>query len=119
MTSLAELQAVALELSRKKFDDTPKLKQWLKILVAPGALLGGARPKANLSEANDLWIAKFPSVEDDRDVALWEKLVHDMAADCGIDVPESRMARVGHDYHAFMVRRFDREKGERRFLPLR
>jgi serine/threonine-protein kinase HipA len=116
MTSLATLQAVALELSRKKFDDMPKLKQWLKILVAPGASLGGARPKANLSEANTLWIAKFPSAEDDRDVALWEKLVHDMAAACGINVPESRIARVGHEYHTFMVQRFDRENGERRFF---
>ncbi|SDX86943.1 serine/threonine-protein kinase HipA [Collimonas sp. OK242] len=116
MTSLAELQAVALELSRKKFDDMPKLKQWLKILVAPGASLGGARPKANLSEANELWIAKFPSVEDDRDVALWEKLVHDMAAACGIAVPKSRIERVGHEYHTFMVQRFDRENGERKFF---
>lgn len=116
MTSLAELQAVALELSRKKFDDISKLKQWLKILVAPGASLGGARPKANLSEANELWIAKFPSAEDDRDVALWEKLVHDMAAACGIDVPKSRIERVGHEFHTFMVQRFDRENGERRFF---
>jgi serine/threonine-protein kinase HipA len=116
MTSLAELQAVALELSRKKFDNMSKLRHWLKILVAPGASLGGARPKANLSEANELWIAKFPSVEDDRDVALWEKLLHDMAADCGIDVPESRIERVGHEYHTFMVQRFDRKNGDRRFF---
>lgn len=116
MTSLAALQAVALELSRKKFDDMSKLKQWLKILVAPGASLGGARPKANLSEGDALWIAKFPSAEDDRDVALWEKLVHDMAAACGIDVPASRVKRVGHDYHTFMVQRFDRENGKRKFF---
>ena len=116
MTSLAELQAVALELSRKKFDDMSKLRHWLKILVAPGASLGGARPKANLSEADELWIAKFPSAEDDRDMALWEKLLHDMAADCGIDVPESRIERVGHEYHTFMVQRFDRKSGDRRFF---
>jgi serine/threonine-protein kinase HipA len=116
MTSLGELQAVALELSRKKFDDMSKVRQWLKILVAPGASLGGARPKANLSEGNELWIAKFPSAEDDRDVAAWEKLVHDMAADCGIDVPESRIERVGHEYHTFMVQRFDRENGARKFF---
>lgn len=116
MTSLAELQAVALELSRKKFDDMSKLKKWLQILVAPGASLGGARPKANLSEANELWIAKFPSAEDERDVALWEKLLHDMAADSGIDVPKSRLERVGHEYHTFMVQRFDRENGERKFF---
>ncbi|WP_436567502.1 type II toxin-antitoxin system HipA family toxin [Janthinobacterium sp. HLX7-2] len=116
MTSLAELQQVALELSRKKFDDMLKLRQWLKILVAPGASLGGARPKANLSEAGELWIAKFPSADDDRDVALWEKLLHDMAADCGIDIPPSRIERVGHEYHTFMVKRFDRENGARRFF---
>lgn len=116
MTSLAELQTVALELSRKKFDDMSKLKNWLQILVAPGASLGGARPKANLSEANELWIAKFPSAEDDRDVALWEKLLHDMAADSGITVPKSRIERVGHEYHTFLVQRFDRENGKRKFF---
>jgi serine/threonine-protein kinase HipA len=116
MTSLGELQAVALELSRKKFDDMSQLKKWLQILVAPGASLGGARPKANLSESKELWIAKFPSAEDDRDIALWEKLVHDMAADSGIDVPKSRIEQVGHEYHTFMVQRFDRENGERKFF---
>ena len=116
MTSLVELQSVAMELSRKRFDDTDKLRQWLKVLVAPGASLGGARPKANLAEAGELWIAKFPAHEDDRDVAVWEKLVHDMAADCCIDVPLSRIEKVGHQYHTFMVQRFDREKGERRFF---
>lgn len=116
MTSLAELQAVALELTRKKLDDLPKLKQWLKILVAPGASLGGARPNANLSDGNELWIAKFPSADDDRDVALWEKPVHDMAHDCGIDVPPSRIERVGNEYHTFMVKRFDRDGGARKFF---
>ncbi|MES2832569.1 MAG: type II toxin-antitoxin system HipA family toxin [Pseudomonadota bacterium] len=116
IASLAELQHVALELSRKKFDDLTKLRQWLKDLVAPGASLGGARPKANLSEGNNLWIAKFPAADDDRDVALLEKLVHDMAGDCGIDVPQSRVARVGSTHHTFMVKRFDRVDGTRRFF---
>jgi serine/threonine-protein kinase HipA len=116
MSSLAELQAVALELTRKKLDDMSKLKQWLRILVAPGASLGGARPKANLSEANQLWIAKFPSADDERDVGIWEKLVHDMADACGIDVPPSRIAQVGHEYHTFMVQRFDRVDGARKFF---
>lgn len=116
MTSLAELQAVALELTRKKLDDMAQLKHWLKILVAPGASLGGARPKANLSEGTALWIAKFPAADDDRDVAVWEKLLHDMAADCGIDVPNARIERVGHAHHTFMVQRFDRENGARKFF---
>lgn len=115
-TKLAELQQVAFELSRKKIEDMSKLRQWLKVLVAPGASLGGARPKANLLEAGHLWIAKFPAADDDRDVALWEKLLHDLAAACGIDVPQSRVERVGHEYHTFMVKRFDREGESRRFF---
>ena len=116
IASLAELQHVALELSRKKFDDMTKLRQWLRVLVAPGASLGGARPKANLSDAGSLWIAKFPSADDDRDVALWEKLLHDMAGSCGIEVPPSRVERIGRGYHTFMVKRFDREGDSRRFF---
>ncbi len=116
IASLAELQHVALELSRKKFDDMTKLRQWLKILVAPGASLGGARPKANVSEGKDLWIAKFPAADDDSDVALWEKLLHDMARACEIAVPPSHIKRIGHAYHTFMVKRFDREDGTRRFF---
>jgi serine/threonine-protein kinase HipA len=119
MTSLAELQAVALELSRKKIDDVGKLRQWLNILVAPGASLGGARPKANLTDGDALWIAKFPSADDERDIALWEKLLHDMAADCGIEVPPSCVEQVGNPYdtyHTFMVRRFDRDGGARKFF---
>lgn len=74
ITQLGALQQVAFELSRKKLDDLPLLQQWLKVLVAPGASLGGARPKANLAGPHDsLWIAKFPAADDDVDVALWEK----------------------------------------------
>lgn len=50
VTRLGELQQVALELTRKKVEDLGLLQQWLKVLVAPGASLGGARPKANLQD---------------------------------------------------------------------
>lgn len=37
------------------------------VLVAPGASLGGARPKANFTDTDgSLWIAKFPVRDDDR-----------------------------------------------------
>jgi serine/threonine-protein kinase HipA len=117
VTKLAELQAVALELTRQKIDDLPKLKQWLKVLVAPGASLGGARPKANLvGENNSLWIAKFPSADDERDVALWEMFIHDLARKCGIDVPEARLERIGRGHHTFLVKRFDRDGLRRKFF---
>lgn len=114
---IAELQAVAFELTRKKQDDLDKIKEWLKVLVAPGSSLGGARPKANLvDEDGSLWIAKFPSADDDYDVAVWEKLLQDLAQRCGIAVPESRLMQIGSGYHTFLVKRFDRISSNRRFF---
>jgi serine/threonine-protein kinase HipA len=114
---IAELQTIAFELTRKKQDDLGKIKEWLKVLVAPGSSLGGARPKANLlDERESLWIAKFPSSDDDYDVAVWEKLLHDLAQRCGIAVPEAALLQIGSGYHTFMVKRFDRTGRDRRFF---
>ena len=114
---IAELQAVAYELTRKKQDDLGKIREWLKVLVAPGSSLGGARPKANLvDEDGSLWIAKFPSADDDYDVAVWEMLLQGLAQECGIAVPESRLLQIGGGYHTFLVKRFDRIGGNRRFF---
>jgi serine/threonine-protein kinase HipA len=114
---IAELQAIAFELTRKKQDNLDKIREWLKVLVAPGSSLGGARPKANVVDDSDnLWIAKFPSADDDYDVALWEKLLHDLAKLCGIMVPEARLMQIGNGYHTFLVKRFDRNIKQRRFF---
>ena len=114
---IAELQAVAYELTSKKQDDPDKIKEWLKVLVAPGSSLGGARPKANLlDEEGTLWIAKFPSADDDYNVALWEMLLHTLAKECGITVPDARLMQIGNGYHTFMVKRFDRIGAARRFF---
>jgi len=117
LTRIAELQAVAFELTRKKQDDPGKIKEWLKALVAPGSSLGGARPKANLVDKDgSLWIAKFPSADDDYDVALWQKLLQDLAQRCGITVPDARVLQIGDGYRTFLVKRFDRHGGNRRFF---
>ena len=114
---IAELQAVAYELTSKRQDDPDKIKEWLKVLVAPGSSMGGARPKANLlDEAGTLWIAKFPSADDDYDVALWEMLLHILAKECGITVPDARLMQIGTGYHTFMVKRFDRTDTARRLF---
>jgi serine/threonine-protein kinase HipA len=114
---IAELQAVAFELSKKTHDNLDSIKEWLKVLVAPGSSLGGARPKANLvDEAGNLWIAKFPSADDEHDVAVWEMLLHGLAKDCGINVPEARLMQVENGYHTFMAKRFDRIGVARRFF---
>ena len=116
VTSLRELEAVAGEITARRLDDLDALRRWLAVLVAPGASLGGARPKANYTDLDgSLWIAKFPAREDDRDVGAWETLVHDLARDAGIDVPPSELRSFGGGFRTFCVRRFDRVGGRRRF----
>jgi serine/threonine-protein kinase HipA len=61
-------------------------------------------------------IAKFPSADDDYDVALWENLLQDLAQRCGITVPDARVLQIGDGYHTFLGKRFDRHGGNRRFF---
>jgi serine/threonine-protein kinase HipA len=117
LTRMGELQAVALELTRQKVDDLDLLQQWLKVLVAPGSSLGGARPKANLQDGQGrLWIAKFPSADDEHDWALREMLVHQLANAFGLQTAEARLERIGRGHHTFVTLRFDRAQGRRRFF---
>lgn len=114
ITNLGELESVARDLTSRRVDDLEKLRRWLAVLVAPGASLGGARPKANFTDTDDtLWIGKFPSRDDTYDQGAWEFVVHRLALHARIDVPPARMARFS-DHHTFCVRRFDRARGQRR-----
>ncbi len=80
----------------------------LRLLLAPGSSLGGARPKASVRDRDDhLSIAKFPSRGDDRNVVRWEAVALTLASRAGIPVPDSRVEEVaGRD--VLLVRRFDR-----------
>lgn len=116
ITTLRELEAVAYQLSSRRIDDLDALRKWLSVLVSPGASLGGARPKANFTEADgSLWIGKFPARDDDRDVGAWEFVVHDLALKAGVDVPAAKAVRLNNEFHTFCVQRFDRANGTRRF----
>jgi serine/threonine-protein kinase HipA len=116
VTSLRELEAVATQLTSKRIDDLDALRKWLAVLVAPGASLGGARPKANFTEQDgSLWIGKFPARDDDRDIGAWEFVAHTLADRAGIDVPPARIVRLSNAFHTFCVQRFDRVGGKRRF----
>ena len=83
-------------------------------MLKPGSSLGGARPKATVEdEKGNLWIAKFPSKNDEYNVGAWEKVVHDLAKLCGLNVPESKIEKFSKDGSTFLVKRFDRD-GKRR-----
>ncbi|WP_420224101.1 type II toxin-antitoxin system HipA family toxin [Pigmentiphaga litoralis] len=116
VTTLRELEAVAYQLSNRRIDDLDALRKWLAVLVAPGASLGGARPKANFTETDgSLWIGKFPARDDDRDAGAWEFVVHQLAREAGIHVPPAKLIKLNNDFHTFCVQRFDRTLGGRRF----
>jgi serine/threonine-protein kinase HipA len=110
VTSLAELAAIAKQLTRKNIDDLDQLRRWLAVLVAPGASLGGARPKANFCDKyGSLWIAKFPAADDDRDIGAWEAVTWWMARKAGIDMSLAKAERLSQGgHHTFCVQRFDR-----------
>lgn len=112
--SLRELEHASAQLERDGIEDDPAYARWLAMLLAPGRSLGGARPKASVRDAEDrLWIAKFPSVDDPRDIGAWECVVHTLAKRAGVDVPNARLERFASRHHTFMSQRFDRVVGGR------
>lgn len=113
-TSLRELEHASKKFEEDNIHDEEYLK-WINLLIAPGSSLGGARPKASVQDPqNRLWIAKFPSIKDTKNIGAWEMVVNKLAAKAGINVPESQIKQLNHDYHTFITKRFDRtEKGER------
>lgn len=100
-----------LEEASRRFEEDENLMsdKWLKQLLKPGSSLGGARPKANIHDQDgNLWIAKFPSKHDEWNIGAWEKVVHDLAKMCGLDVPESKIETFSKLGTTFLVKRFDR-----------
>lgn len=67
----------------------------LRLLLAPGSSLGGARPKASVRDRDgSLAIAKFPSHADNVNTVLWEALALKLASKAGIKVPVWRIEVV-------------------------
>lgn len=103
-----------LEDSSRRFEEDDTDESALAVLLRPGTSLGGARPKASVTAPDgSLWIAKFPSKEDDVDTGAWEYLVHILAEESGIRVPEAQAQKFSKIGTTFLCRRFDRD-GSRR-----
>lgn len=114
-TSLRELEHISLKLEEDDVIEDPEYLKWLSMLIAPGASLGGARPKASITD-NDggLWIAKFPSRNDQGDIGGWEFVTYELAIASGINMAESKAQKFSSDYYTFLTKRFDRTNtGER------
>lgn len=114
-TSLRELEQASLQLERHDAMNDPEYYHWLSLLIDPGSSLGGARPKASVvDDQGHLWIAKFPSSSDDKNVGAWEMVLHQLAIACGIQVSEARLQKFSSKHATFLSKRFDRTKNQRR-----
>jgi serine/threonine-protein kinase HipA len=108
-TSVRELEHASLELEKNIEQDNPDLLKWLNILMAPGSSLGGARPKASVQHTDgSLWIAKFPSNNDEMDIGAWEMVVNELAQKAGITMAEATAKRYNSKQHTYLTKRFDR-----------
>jgi serine/threonine-protein kinase HipA len=114
-TSLRELEQISLRLEEDDVTGDPEYLKWLSMLMAPGASLGGARPKASIVD-NDggLWIAKFPSRTDQGDIGGWEIVTYELAIMAGINMAESKAQKFSSDYYTFLTKRFDRATNGKR-----
>ena len=100
-----------LEEASRNFEneDTALSEKWLNQLIRPGSSLGGARPKATVMDPKEqLWIAKFPSRNDENDSGAWEMVTHDLARICGLHVPEAKLEKFSKLGSTYLVKRFDR-----------
>lgn len=85
----------------------------LRLILAPGSSLGGARPKASIRDKDDhLAIAKFPKKDDEIDVIGWEAVSLTLASKANITTPEWRLESKGNR-RILISRRFDRVQNKR------
>ncbi|WEV46392.1 type II toxin-antitoxin system HipA family toxin [Bifidobacterium sp. ESL0690] len=85
----------------------------LRRLYQATGSLGGARPKASVSDRNALWMAKFPKPDcENWDIIGWEAVTLEIAEMAGIDVPEHQVVKIKdaarRQRTVLLTKRFDR-----------
>lgn len=114
-TSIRELEEISLKLEQDEIINDPDYLNWLNMLIAPGSSLGGARPKASvIDKIGHLWIAKFPSKNDQDNTGAWEWITYQMAKACGINMAEAQAKKFTSNHHTFLTKRFDRTEESKR-----
>ncbi len=85
----------------------------LRLLLAPGSSLGGARPKASVRDQDgSLAIAKFPKKDDQFNVVVWEAVTLTLAKKAKINVPFYHLEKIC-EKPVLIIRRFDRDGDNR------
>lgn len=97
----------------ERFLEDDESAEDLKLLLAPGSSLGGARPKASVRDQDgSLAIAKFPRKDDEYNVVVWEAVALSLAKTAGIRVPDWRLETILNK-PVLITKRFDRSASER------
>ncbi len=104
---LANLLAATHRVLRDEDDDDD-----LRMILAPGSSLGGARPKASVRHNDTLAIAKFPKETDEYSLERWEAITLRLAAKAGISTAEHRLLDVS-GRPVMVSKRFDRDGDQR------
>lgn len=114
LANVRDLMRAAHEIELSEEKHILPSKKWLAQLLHPGTSLGGARPKASVvDEDGSLTVAKFPSRNDDYDVAQWEHFCHVMGRKAGLNVAQTRTIS-GENQHILLSKRFDRNSDGKR-----
>lgn len=96
-----------------RFAKEEETSEDLRLLLAPGPSLGGARPKASIIDKDgSLAIAKFPKPDDETNISAWEAVALTMARDANIPTPNFRIEDIG-ERSVLILQRFDRLDGMR------
>ena len=109
-----ELLQAAKEIEKSEYKHLEPEKKWVQRLFQPGSSMGGARPKACVQSGGQLYLAKFPSINDDINVSQWEHFAHLMAKECGITVAETQVIKAGTGQDILLSKRFDRTEDNKR-----
>jgi serine/threonine-protein kinase HipA len=95
------------------FEEDKETEEEIRLLLAPGSSLGGARPKASVRGTDgQLLIAKFPHKADETNAVLWEALALKLAAKAGINAASWRVEQVSKK-PTLLLSRFDRDGKQR------
>jgi len=102
--------------AQRRLDEGLPISEAVERALGHGTTMGGARPKATLTDGNHEYIAKFSRQSDPYDVIGAERAAMFLAERAGIDVAKTDVQTVSGK-KVLLVRRFDRgEDGTRRHV---
>ncbi|MGQ0566186.1 MAG: type II toxin-antitoxin system HipA family toxin [Gemmobacter sp.] len=105
LIDLEELRAIAATIERRGEVSNAALRK----MAGAGGSIGGARPKANVLDDGQLWIAKFSSATDVSAVERIEVATLQLAREVGLNAPQARLMLERTDSPIALIRRFDRD----------